>query len=242
MSLSVRVRFEVFKRDRFTCSYCGSHPPDVLLEVDHVIPMAAGGSDAMENLVTACWDCNRGKSDRLLDEGGRPMVSPKTVEALEERLEQAKAFMELQGQLSNVTDAMIQRITDHWAKVFDARTEERPDGAVWVLDHGARWPKEATVREFLRELDFEQILGAADIAANRIGTHHGNDRYFYAVCWRMIRDRQEAAKPPQVDERMLELNIQNERLSQRVGELEDELHDARLTIRRFREITGRDDA
>ena len=69
MSLSVRVRFEVFKRDRFTCSYCGKSPPNVLLEVDHVIPRAAGGSDDIENLTTSCQDCNRGKSAGLLAEG-----------------------------------------------------------------------------------------------------------------------------------------------------------------------------
>jgi 5-methylcytosine-specific restriction endonuclease McrA len=34
----------------------------VKLEVDHVIARSAGGPDTMENLVTACWDCNRGKS------------------------------------------------------------------------------------------------------------------------------------------------------------------------------------
>ena len=80
MSIGVKLRLEVLKRDRFTCSYCGAHPPDVLLEIDHVIPRAAGGSDEMENLVAACQDCNRGKGDRLLDEGGRPTLSPKTVE------------------------------------------------------------------------------------------------------------------------------------------------------------------
>ena len=33
--LSKKIRFEVFKRDAFTCQYCGQMAPDVLLEVDH---------------------------------------------------------------------------------------------------------------------------------------------------------------------------------------------------------------
>jgi hypothetical protein len=60
--LSVRTRFEVFKRDGFTCRYCGRMSPDVILEIDHVIPICEGGSDDPMNLVTSCWECNRGKS------------------------------------------------------------------------------------------------------------------------------------------------------------------------------------
>ena len=35
--LSAKLRFEVFKRDSFVCQYCGSHPPQVVLHVDHII-------------------------------------------------------------------------------------------------------------------------------------------------------------------------------------------------------------
>jgi HNH endonuclease len=43
IALSKRVRFEVFKRDRFCCQYCGRHPPDIVLEIDHIIPVCDGG-------------------------------------------------------------------------------------------------------------------------------------------------------------------------------------------------------
>ena len=66
MSLSRRVRFAVLTRDRFTCRYCGRSAPDVVLHVDHVHPRSRGGSDKMENLVTACSDCNGAKSDKIL--------------------------------------------------------------------------------------------------------------------------------------------------------------------------------
>ena len=240
MSLSVRTRFEVFKRDRFTCSYCGNHPPDVLLEVDHVVPRAAGGSDDIDNLVTACWDCNRGKSDRLLDEGDRPTISAKTVEGLEERLAQAKAYVELLSQLSNVTDAMFGRVQEEWARAFRAVTEERKAGAVWVLPQGAAWPKEATVRIFLRELDLEQILGAVDIAASRVGPNPGNDRYFYAVCWRMVKDKRAASEPRAAeDERLLDLQIENSRLHDKLAEANDTIRDLQINVRRLREDLGR---
>jgi predicted chitinase len=43
--LSKRIRFEVFKRDSFKCQYCGAVAPDVLLNVDHVRPVAGGGGN-----------------------------------------------------------------------------------------------------------------------------------------------------------------------------------------------------
>jgi hypothetical protein len=58
-----RLRFAVFVRDHFTCQYCGRSAPDTVLEIDHRVPVARGGSGEKTNLVTACVDCNLGKSD-----------------------------------------------------------------------------------------------------------------------------------------------------------------------------------
>lgn len=60
--LSNRTRFEVFKRDEFTCKYCGRKSPDIVLEVDHIVPVCEGGSDDPINLTTSCWECNSGKA------------------------------------------------------------------------------------------------------------------------------------------------------------------------------------
>lgn len=238
MSLSVRTRFEVFKRDRFTCGYCGNHPPDVLLEVDHVTPRAAGGTDAIENLVTACWDCNHGKSDRLLDEGGRPAVSKRTVAALEERLEQARAYVELLGALSTMTESMLGQIQSHWAQAFGAILREESTGSMWYLDHGT-WPKDATLRIFLRDLPLDEILAAIDAAASRIGDASGNDRYFYAICWRRIRDKRAAELP--IDTREVDgLRADNLRLHEELASQQEVVDDLRLNIRRLREQAERE--
>jgi len=66
--LTKTMRFEVFKRDHFTCQYCGARAPDVVLECDHAQPVFHGGQNAMENLRTACRDCNAGKGARLLED------------------------------------------------------------------------------------------------------------------------------------------------------------------------------
>lgn len=61
-ALSLKVRFHIFDRDGFTCRYCGKSAKDgVVLEVDHIHPVANGGENDIDNLVTACWECNHGK-------------------------------------------------------------------------------------------------------------------------------------------------------------------------------------
>lgn len=57
---SQKLRFAVLTRDNFTCRYCGATPP-AKLEVDHADSVANGGKDEIENYVTCCIDCNRGK-------------------------------------------------------------------------------------------------------------------------------------------------------------------------------------
>lgn len=65
-TLRASVRFDVLRRDGYTCRYCGRKAPLVRLQVDHVIPWSAGGSDDLSNLVTACVECNIGKSAKLI--------------------------------------------------------------------------------------------------------------------------------------------------------------------------------
>jgi hypothetical protein len=62
MTVNKRLRFEVLRRDQFSCTYCGATSADVELHVDHVVPVALGGTDIPENLTTACADCNSGKA------------------------------------------------------------------------------------------------------------------------------------------------------------------------------------
>lgn len=66
-------RRNVFKRDRFTCQYCGEQPGGEELTIDHVIPRAQGGVSAWENCVLACIDCNAKKADRTPDEARMPL-------------------------------------------------------------------------------------------------------------------------------------------------------------------------
>ncbi len=63
----LNIRFRVLMRDGFVCRYCGARPPEAQLEVDHILPRARGGTDDIENLATACYECNHGKGKRVLE-------------------------------------------------------------------------------------------------------------------------------------------------------------------------------
>ncbi|MGA9853205.1 MAG: HNH endonuclease [Gammaproteobacteria bacterium] len=65
-TFSLRKRFFVMKRDGFCCVRCGACGHGVRLEVNHHVPFAKGGTDALDNLETLCFDCNRGQRDDLV--------------------------------------------------------------------------------------------------------------------------------------------------------------------------------
>lgn len=82
MAITKRVRFEVLRRDGFQCQYCGLRAPETAegLTIDHVIPVALGGPDDPSNLVTACRDCNAGKTSIQPDS---PLVAAVASRSLE---------------------------------------------------------------------------------------------------------------------------------------------------------------
>ena len=63
-------RRNIFKRDRFTCQYCGAQPGSEELTLDHVVPRAQGGESRWENCVLACLACNKRKADRTPEQAG----------------------------------------------------------------------------------------------------------------------------------------------------------------------------
>jgi 5-methylcytosine-specific restriction endonuclease McrA len=63
-------RKNLFKRDRYTCQYCGAQPGPESLTVDHVRPRSRGGASTWENCVLACLECNRRKADRTPEQAG----------------------------------------------------------------------------------------------------------------------------------------------------------------------------
>lgn len=67
--MTKKLREFIKNRDNFTCCSCSNSiyvEPNLLLEIDHIIPIAKGGLTVEENLQTLCWKCNRAKADKLI--------------------------------------------------------------------------------------------------------------------------------------------------------------------------------
>ena len=145
----LRMRFEIFKRDKFTCQYCGRTPPAVLLELDHIVPRSQGGSDEEPNLITSCSDCNRGKANV-------PLGFVKTPIALEE---QAGLLKERQAQMQEYAK-LCQKIADEKQKAVEQI-------GAYLSHHCKIELTEAGERSFRQALDYHplpKIIEAIDRA------------------------------------------------------------------------------
>ena len=167
MAISKKLRFEILTRDNYTCVYCGRSTFDVELEVDHVIPKSKGGSNDPVNLVTACFDCNRSKSNSLISES-------KTADFCVENSEHVTRMAEAEA-----------------AKIKAMRSAKRQFNKV-IRDLEESLSLEITtlgqrsVRQFLSRLGLDEVVDAACIASAK-PTKGDRWRYFCGVCWNKIR-------------------------------------------------------
>ncbi len=113
-SLSKKTRFEIFKRDNFTCQYCGKQPPDIVLVVDHIEPVVEGGDNDTLNLVTSCEACNQGKGGRKLNSvPARPDADLKWLETQQE-IEELRRYQQAKKLRDELTDQIIEGLTEQW--------------------------------------------------------------------------------------------------------------------------------
>lgn len=170
--LSVRTRFEVFKRDDFTCRYCGRKTPRVVLEIDHVIPVSKGGTDDQENLVTSCWECNRGKSDVSLDSiPADPDLHDRTVLMLEKELQLAE-YNAVMERIREREEEDLDDLHSYWDELADGRARQFPDRTM--------------LRKYLRLVSKSDVKDAMEIAAARKGDWVGC-RYLGGILRNMVQ-------------------------------------------------------
>lgn len=154
MAISRKTRFEVFKRDSFTCQYCGRKAPDVILQADHIIPKAENGSDDFLNLTTSCDECNGGKGARRLSDRTVLEKKRRQLELLQERREQLQMLHEWELELSNLQDEEI----DFLADIISRKTSSVPN------EHGR-----ALLRRWIKFYGLEEVAQA---------TRESFERYF----------------------------------------------------------------
>lgn len=167
--LSKRTRFEILKRDNWRCHYCGAGPMQGALHVDHVKPVAEGGTDDAHNLVTACEGCNLGKAFIPLEQ--RKYVPGKVTAADEDHAEQIRAWLEVQRGVSEARDEVLDALELDWHKRMS--TEPRA--------------LRGSLRKVAHEFAPQHVLHAFDIVADK-DIRGGNEqlRYFHGVLrnWR----------------------------------------------------------
>lgn len=172
-AIGKKVRFEIFKRDGFTCQYCGSTPPSVILHIDHIVPVKEGGGNEDANLITSCDSCNIGK-------GATPLSSvPKSLSEraaeTEEREAQIKGY-------SKVMRAKRLRIEDSAWEVADVYTKS-------FRLSGIRRDHFESIKRFLDHLDVTECVSAMESACAKKWSAEPAFKYFCGICWNIIKGK-----------------------------------------------------
>ena len=143
------LRFEVFKRDSFTCQYCGRKAPEVILHCDHVHPVSDNGPTDILNLVAACVDCNLGKGATPLSDQSALAKQQAQLDELQERREQIDMMIRWRDELQSLGDTTLSRIEERIA-----------EKSGWTLSEKGR----ADLRRIVKKYDLSDVLPAADDA------------------------------------------------------------------------------
>lgn len=174
-STGKRLRFEIFKRDGFTCQYCGQQPPDVVLVVDHIMAVAKGGNNDPMNLITACEACNQGKSDKSLG-----TISPKPDADLE--------WLAMQQEISELRRYQIAR-QEREAVMHEIVLSLQE---LWIQRFCTSWPAtEAEITKWLTLSSPELVERAICAAATKkdlLRAHLDRLKYTSAVLRNMMAE------------------------------------------------------
>lgn len=177
-AISKKVRFEVFKRDSFKCQYCGASAPDVILEVDHIQPVAKRGKNDIMNLLTACKGCNAGKSDRLLDDSTAVSKQKAQADRLSERRLQLQMMMEWRNGLIGIKEQELAEAEKYW------RTLTRH----LLTDRGRD-----EIRKILKTHTIAEVCDAMEVCDQQYSDKQHAFRKISGVCYVRSKSRNDPA-------------------------------------------------
>ena len=195
MAISKRLRYEVLRRDGYTCRYCGAKPPEVKLVPDHVVPKALGGSDTdPANFVAACEACNSGKTSSSPD---APLVADVAEDALKwaTAMKRAQAAMAADIKAREADRAQFQEWWDSWGYDEGAERHLVPKDPAWWV----------TVDQFIAAgLPLPVLKDCIELAMTRRKIQNENKfKYMCGIAWSKVTEIQKAAqayagRPPTV--------------------------------------------
>lgn len=158
VQLSKKLRFEIFKRDKFICQYCGAKAPDAVLHVDHIHPVAKGGANDPLNLITSCAACNGGKGAVPLADNQAIETQRRMLEELHDRREQLEMLIEWRnGVQSKATDAVdaICLVVESRAKSLTPSESGRANIKKWLKRYSVELLMRATDEAFDTYIEFK---------------------------------------------------------------------------------------
>jgi hypothetical protein len=161
------------------CRYCGSSAPEVKLVVDHVIASTLGGSDDSSNLVTACFDCNSGKSATPVDAA--------TVADVEQKALAWSAAMELASKLRAHDQSQRQARNERFELEWDLAAPHHFSST--KLPVGWQSSLDQFIRAGLSDREIIELIPSA--MASKLSSKW---RYFCGCCWNTIRSLREHAQ------------------------------------------------
>lgn len=181
MAISKRLRFEIYRRDDHTCRYCGARAPEATLTVDHIVAVALGGGDDPSNLVTACVDCNAGKSSVPAD---APLVAQVADDAIRWAEAMRVAAARMIGDVGEL-HRHLERFDEAWMATprFGGEPYYRP----------ADW--DSSIEYWLRAgVPIEKLVDLVHSILRRRGISGDRWRYFAGAAHRTVDQLQEAAR------------------------------------------------
>lgn len=182
MAVSKRLRYEILRRDNNTCRYCGAHAPEVALTIDHVVPVALGGTDDPTNLVAACKDCNAGKTSSSPD-------APLVADVQEKALRWSAAMEQAVANRAADRQPMID-----YCVAFEAKWNEYCFGSY----RDPVWPEggaDSIERFYKAGLPLDELTRALAISMDRPRVdRYEKFRYMCGIGWSVLTELQEAAQ------------------------------------------------
>lgn len=168
-----KLRFDIFKRDGFKCQYCGSFPPNVMLEIDHITPVYSGGTNDINNLITSCFDCNRGKSKHELKKIPNSLLE--NIDISKEKLKQYKMFKKVNDEIAKNMKIDIEMVNDVYNSYFnDYVCTERF--------------KNVTIKSFISKLGVYDVIDSMNIACSKFLNSDATLKYFCGICYNKIKN------------------------------------------------------
>lgn len=145
--VSKKLRFEVFKRDKFTCQYCGARAPEAILQCDHIVPVASGGATDILNLTTSCQPCNSGKGKRELSDDQAVTKQVDMLVELEERRQQIEMMLQWRDDLASLDDQTLEAVVER----ISAKSNLEPNEV-----------GRATLKKLLKKYGLSEVLQGID--------------------------------------------------------------------------------